>query len=508
MKNKFYLSLFIAIFLLSATGLSAQSPKKILKQASKALGGEKALKFVRSYEKRGTIKRVQDGMTGSIEIRSTKPNFYNSIYDLRGFETEVGFNGRSGWIRDSRTGLRTLTGKASDDFKAEVFHRNWRWVNYKKRRARVNDGGKALIDGKQTDVVLLTTSEGVPIRMFFDPVTNLLLREEIPAGDTTKVFDYGDYRPVGKIKEPFQVSITNGDEKFEVRFNQIEHNTMISQGEFSFPRLSGEPLPDIPTLVKDLQANQEEIENILENYSYKQKVIKREITDKGILREKESETFQLSFYKGYRIRRLVEKNGTPLSAKEQAKEDRKVQNEVQDIEKKIRKSEARKVSQSSSGSPDGRGRNISIAEVLKASRLINPRRERLKGRDVIVFDFEPDPEFDFKNAQSMLKFFGKTGGVIWIDEKDKQVARIEAALFDSYKVGGGLLAKLRKGARFTLEQERVNNEIWLPTIADINLSIRVLLIRGVNINQVIESFDYRKFETEVKDAKVNELKDN
>lgn len=78
-------------------------------------------------------------------------------------------------------------------------------------------------------------------------------------------------------------------------------------------------------------------------------------------------------------------------------------------------------------------------------------------------------------------------------------------LFESFKVGGGLLAKLQKGASFTLDQERVNDEIWLPTQADINLSVRVLLVKGININQMIRSYDYRKFDTEVKDATVGKL---
>jgi hypothetical protein len=74
--------------------------------------------------------------------------------------------------------------------------------------------------------------------------------------------------------------------------------------------------------------------------------------------------------------------------------------------------------------------------------------------------------------------------------------------------GGGVLAKLKKGAAFTIEQERINDEIWLPSIAEINLSLRVLLVKGIDLNQVIRSYDYRKFTTEVKDAKVNEVKRN
>ncbi|MEQ1924261.1 MAG: hypothetical protein ABL952_17305, partial [Pyrinomonadaceae bacterium] len=84
--------------------------------------------------------------------------------------------------------------------------------------------------------------------------------------------------------------------------------------------------------------------------------------------------------------------------------------------------------------------------------------------------------------------------------------RLEAVLFENYNVGGGVLAKLRKGATFMLEKDRVGDEIWLPSQTDINLSVRVLLVKGIDVNQVIKSYDYRKFETEVKDATVDGTK--
>src|SRR5262249_7685608 len=157
--------------------------------------------------------------------------------------------------------------------------------------------------------------------------------------------------------------------------------------------------------------------------------------------EKESETYQLSFYKGYRIRRLIEKNGRPLTADEQANEDKKAAKRVADIDRLIEeKTRDPKPSRNSSTEED---RRISVAEMLRASRLLNARRERFRGRNVIVFDFEPDPDFDYKNAKSMLKFFGKIAGVMWIDERDKQVARIEAYLADNFNIAGGVLAKLK-----------------------------------------------------------------
>jgi outer membrane lipoprotein-sorting protein len=488
----------IALFVLSA---GAQTPSKILKQAEKAMGGAKSLRGVSSWYKRGSIRRLSDGAVGRITLQTSRPNLYNLSFDIDGFEIESGFNGKSGWIRDSRNGLRTLTGEASVDFQAEAAFRNSLWLDAKKEKSKFVSGGKTELAGKPANVVSLITAKGAAIKLFFDAPTNLLAREEFSAGDVTRSFEYSDYRSVGRIPQPYTSRLEIDGVTYEATFDEIKVNQTIARSEFDFPIVSGAPLPDIPALLKELQANEERVENILETYSYVQRSTSRELGKDGVLRDKESGTYQLSFYKGYRIRRLIEKDGKPLSAGDQEDADKDAGKQVEDIEKRIAKKET------GSGPPSGEERRISIAEVLKASTLSNPRRERFRGRDVIVFDFEPNPNFDYKNAKSMLKFFGKTAGAMWIDEKDKQVARLEAFLFDSFKVGGGVLAKLKKGASFTLEQERVNDEIWLPSTADINLSLRLLLVKGIDLNQVIRSYDYRKFSTEVKDAKVDPMKE-
>jgi hypothetical protein len=230
------------------------------------------------------------------------------------------------------------------------------------------------------------------------------------------------------------------------------------------------------------------------------------------MKVKESETFELTFYKGNRIRRLVAKNGKTLLAKDEADEQKRVEKRIREIEKKEAEKERKKLSsrevaqdasQNSEGSPDGeRGQRISIADVLRASKLINPRRERFRGRDVIVFDFEPLP--GYKPQKNYEKLFGKMAGAIWIDPTDKQVARVEARLIESYKVGGGMLASLKEGANFTLEQERVNNEIWLPTRAEINLGVRVLMVKGFNINQTVTYGDYKRFNVEAEKEKLKD----
>jgi hypothetical protein len=493
-----------ACVLLLACSAFAQSPAKILKQAEKAMGMSKA-QAAGSVIKTGRIKRLADGAEGKYVYQTSQPNLFNVSFDLAGFETEIGYNGRSGWSRNSRDGLQTLTGRTSVGLQAKALFRNDLWLSYKKNKSKVTFGGRSAVNGRPTNAVILTTQKGVTIKIFFDAVTGLSVRDEINDGEQTETTDYDDYRDVNGRKYAFTNRYTAAGTTYEVRFDDIRTDRLVAGSDFDFPLLSNEPLPDIPTLLREVQANEDKIETMLVSYSFKQKNVHRELGKDGSLRETESETVQLSFYKGNRIRRLIEKNGKPLSTADQADADKDAAKQVDEIEKRLAKKEARLAKQGGKEPEAEESRNISIAEVLRASKLKNARRERFRSRDVIVFDFEPDPAFDMKNAKSMLKFFGKVAGVMWVDPNDKQIVRLEAVLFESFKIGGGVLAKLQKGASFIIEQERVNNEIWLPSQADINLSVRVLLVKGINVNQVVRSYDYRKFETEVKDAKVNDV---
>lgn len=498
------------LFVLDITG-AAQSPDKIIKQAVKAMTngkGEKALREVKSRQMTGKISNPKDATTGNYQASASQPNLFTETFDLGGLEFSSGYNGKSSWTRDSRDGLRTLTGQASRDFQTEARYRNWRWLDFKKDKSKLTSAGQTTINGKAANTLALVTAKNVTIKMHFDAVSGLLIREEIPAGESVRIFDYSDFKPIGNLMEPHTIKLTIGELSFDIKLDSIQHNLSLDRVAFEFPKLSNEPLPDIPALLDAVGKNEDEVDRILEKYTYTQTTTRRELDNNGQLKVKESETYELTFYKGNRIRRLIAKNGNPLSPGEEADETKRIEKRVRDIEKKetekARKAEKqREVAQENSGPPDDeRGQRISIADVLKASKLVNPRRERFRNRDVIVFDFEPLP--GYKPKKDFEKFFGKMAGAIWVDAADKQVARVEARLIESYKVGGGLLASLKEGASFVLEQERINDEIWLPTRADINLGVKVLLVKGINVNSMVTYGNYKRFNV---DAEKEKLKD-
>jgi hypothetical protein len=93
--------------------------------------------------------------------------------------------------------------------------------------------------------------------------------------------------------------------------------------------------------------------------------------------------------------------------------------------------------------------------------------------------------------------------VAWIDPADKQVMRLEARLAEGFKMGGGLLVNLRPGAAFVMEQTRMVEGVWLPRMAQLNLSVKVLLFGGGDFNKTIEWSDYKHFSGDVSDYKLD-----
>src|SRR5688572_8423923 len=69
--------LLTAVLLLLSAPIHAQSVSKILKNAEKALGGEKAFRAIRSMQATGTVTRALDGASGKYVVRYAKPGQLN-----------------------------------------------------------------------------------------------------------------------------------------------------------------------------------------------------------------------------------------------------------------------------------------------------------------------------------------------------------------------------------------------------------------------------------------------
>ena len=61
---------------------------------------------------------------------------------------------------------------------------------------------------------------------------------------------------------------------------------------------------------------------------------------------------------------------------------------------------------------------------------------------------------------------------------------------------GGILVRIGKGGHLVLEQTRINQEVWLPKSVSLQLSARLLLVKGLRKDIEMTYSDYKKFQAE------------
>ena len=246
------------------------------------------------------------------------------------------------------------------------------------------------------------------------------------------------------------------------------------------------PLPEIHQLMKEVHEHQKQLGKVRENYTFSDSQVVQEIDGKGQVSKTESREVEIFFVHGRQIGRLVKKDGKPLTDEEQKKETERVTKAVEKAENP--EPEEHKNNQ-----------NVSLLHMLEIMDVRNPRRESFRGRQTIVFDVVGRK--DAKTHDLSEDLSKKLQGTIWVDEADRQVARLEAVFNDNFHVGGGLVVNVQKGSRFSFDQAPVNGEIWLPSGGEVTIEMRLLLVKGIRQHILIRDYDYKRFHVETQQGK-------
>jgi len=252
--------------------------------------------------------------------------------------------------------------------------------------------------------------------------------------------------------------------------------------------LSTQPIPSIRELMLDVAAHQKQLEKVRENYTFHSSTVVQDLDSNGKVTKTESEDSEVFYVNTHRIERTVKRDGKPLSDHDQQKEQERVNKLVE---------KAQKVPP---GQPlEGPNETVSISHLLDIMQAYNPRRVMFRGRSTIVFDFAG--KHDAKTHGLAEDASKKIAGTLWVDERDRQVARMEAHFTDNFHVVGGLLANVQKGSSFYFDQAPVNGEIWFPTAGEGNIQARVLLLKGVRQHVIERDSDYERFTVDTQTSK-------
>jgi hypothetical protein len=492
----------------------AQDAGKIVDAYIKAEGGAGRLSKVQTLRMEGTFSMDRGGgdveasagkaKNGTYTLITKAPNRYYSELVVGERAVIEAYNGKSAWHQNGET-IETLVGAEGTQLEAAGLYYNSRLANAKKNKLGLAVVGPAKVHDREAVEIEITNAAGLKRQVFFDAQTHLILKEVAAIGGVDEQIFYDDYRAQDGLKIPFAIELHRGAEVYSIAVTRAVVNGTAGERVFDFPKKSQVQLPDLKALFKEIDENQKAIDKIKENYAGTRSEEETHYDKNEKLTERDLKTYTFFYLDGDEISTLIAKDGKALSEAEQAKENEKTQKEIKEHEERKAKKEAKQEkkdaerekkegSDSSGGSDVDEGDEPGIEMFLRVSQFVNPRRERFRGQDVLVFDFEPNPEY--KARKMAEKVVQKLAGVIWIDEKAHDVARLEAYFVGDFHVGGGLVANLQKGTSFVFEQGFVNEEVWLPTYAEVHVGVRVLMVKGFRVNEVVRYSDYKKFNVE------------
>ena len=234
-----------------------QEPDQILKQAEGAPSAEslidKYIQAIGGAQKVGGMnsiaaKGVFEGSPESLMIGQSPAEIYAKggnqrtlIIHAGGGDVTTAYDGHTAWKATSTlyepvpvvplvgSDLDSAAVEAALTFPAKIKQTLTDW----------KVGFPFVIDNNDVEVVQGTSAGKLPVKLYFDEKSGLLVRmvryTNLPVGLNPIQTDYGDYREVSGIKIPYRMKLTWVDGQGTIRLNEVQLNAPIDAAKFGKP---------------------------------------------------------------------------------------------------------------------------------------------------------------------------------------------------------------------------------------------------------------------------------
>jgi hypothetical protein len=270
------------------------------------------------------------------------------------------------------------------------------------------------------------------------------------------------------------------------------------------PRPTGEqPLPDIDGLIRQVTAQQRASRKTLSQYTYRSLDSEQILDSHGSVKKTTTKDFEtFCIMNAGCFHRLTSVDGKPLPEDAMKRQNDEIDSKIAWIKERNEKIAAGqapppplKSKKSDEFDDDDGVYAYFISMFLQAGPRLgtfsNVRRIMWHDRPSIAIDYIGNPN---AKSQSLIEgVFRNLSGTVWMDEQDHALVRFEGRVYQDYKVGGGLLADVHKGATVQMDWIRVNDEVWLPAAFNGRGSARLLIFSNHSEQLDRKWSDYRKF---------------
>jgi hypothetical protein len=169
------------------------------------------------------------------------------------------------------------------------------------------------------------------------------------------------------------------------------------------------------------------------------------------------------------VKRVIMKNGHPLSEAEARAEDERVQRFIHDPEKLAK--------QRRDGVQDGKN----------AEELLNMLPEAFTWKVVsedaqrFTLHFDPNPNFNPPNMQGRV--LGTMAGTLVVNKAQNRIETISGKLTQGITIGWGLLGRLREGGTFRVERREVAPGLWQIVETHVHIEGKALFFKTIGEQQ-------------------------
>ena len=233
------------------------------------------------------------------------------------------------------------------------------------------------------------------------------------------------------------------------------------------------------------RATERESQNakLRQQYTYRESIWERIAKTNGNLRSEERKVHDVFFIGGQEFRKLVEKDGQPLSDREAAKEKQRMEREIAKYKRESPSETEKRLAKERREEQEFRDQFANGFTF----RLVG--EEPVAGRPCYRIHAEPKPGYPMKGDAKILS---KLKGDLWIDKEQYHWARVEAESIDTITALGGLL-RLSKGTTVKVGRTLVNNEVWFPDRIRVEANARAAFFIRAAVEMEMLFSAFRKY---------------
>ena len=227
--------------------------------------------------------------------------------------------------------------------------------------------------------------------------------------------------------------------------------------------------PNVPELIRKSVAATDRDWKEAPNYIYTLREVDEKLDSHGRMKSKSINTWEISVLDGSEYKKLVRRDGQPLSKEEQAAEEKKYEAEKL---KRAQESPSERAKRVGKYEKERQQDHAMMREMATAFVFKLVGEQTIDGHAAYVLDATPKPNYVPHSRET--KVLTGMRGRLWVDKQEYQWVKVEADVI--HPVSFYAVASVSPGTKFFLEQEPVGDSVWLPKHFAVNVNASVFWI--------------------------------